>query len=282
MFKKSLLAITTALLFVTLFVGFASANEGIDPQVKEKRAVKSLVGKIIDIGDREFTIDTRRGELNLLVTEDTVFKNREGDDLSFSDLEVGGYVTGRFAKNDEGQLIAKVVILLPDEFDPNEIDIVRLHGKVEKINLGQNNFDLLTRAGDLLTIQVNDRTKFMGSVGSLKDLEKGMQLTVAATRGEDGNILAKVVIGGRHDGRPKVRKALGEVTSISGSELSILNREGKTLSFEINAETKFVSRDGSITQASDIEVGQKVYVVFVPSEDGNNIAKVIGGGEAPK
>jgi|SaaInlLV_10m_DNA_2_1039722.scaffolds.fasta_scaffold05213_2 hypothetical protein len=282
MFKKSLLAFTTAILFATLFVGFASADEGIGPQTKEKRAVRSLIGQVVEIGDREFTIETRKGEVTLMVTEETVFKNREGDALSFSDLELRQYVTGRFGKDDEGNLIARVVIILPDDFDPQQVDIVRLQGKVEKINFGQGTFDLLTQSGDLLTIHVNERTKFMGSVENLKDLEKGMRVTVAAIRGEEGNILAKVVVAGRQAGRPKIGKAIGEVTLINDTEMSIVNRDGKPITFIINEQTKFVSEDGSLTQASDIENGQKLLVVFVHTDDGSNIAKAIGGGKGPE
>lgn len=362
MLKKSLLAILTTLLMVIAFVGIASADEGTLQNHLHDRGSKFAVGKIISIGTDQFTINTKNRDITLRVTEDTVFKNREGDILSFSDLAIGHFVAGRAGKDEEGNLIARLVILLPEDFDPQKIDLIRLKGVVEKVNYGQNIFELKTESGKIITIKVNDQTKFLGSVGELKDLEKGLGVTVGAIRNDegilakvvadlrddqprgssaagkvtavdnnmltietknsslsfhiigdtifksrggdidslsditvgmgvmvvyktngDGNLQALVVIAGDvHEGRPQVRKTVGEVTSINESQLSIINRNGEDLSFSIHAETKFVSRNDAGIQAADIQNGQTVLVVFSQTEDGSLIAKLVGVGQIQK
>jgi hypothetical protein len=72
-------------------------------------------GRIVDLGDREFTIETRDGRrMTFAVTEDTVFKSRNGQVSSFGDLEVGKGVAVGGKKSADGQLTAVWVLAGPD------------------------------------------------------------------------------------------------------------------------------------------------------------------------
>lgn len=68
------------------------------------------VGKIIAIGDRSFTIETRnQGSLIFLVDEGTVFKSRQDSVGGFEDLQVGMIAAVGGIRLDGGQLKAVIV-----------------------------------------------------------------------------------------------------------------------------------------------------------------------------
>ncbi len=362
MLKKSIFTLLAILLLFTSSVGVALAEEGsaIDRHGnKDKKAVPVLV---LSVGEDQFTIQGKNGKVNILVSEATVYKNREGDDLSLSNLIVGDYVVLKGQRDVEGNVVARYVFLMPEDFNPEEVDLIRMKGKVVSVQILQRSFDLLLDSGKTVRIKIDGNTRFAGAVNKLSDLKPEMIVGVAALRKDDGTILAKAVIArrssedrpdakrvsgkvisvGNHslsietrDGRlnfilndatvikgplgrdinlndlengmvvtvayktnadgkflalhvlvnhtredrPQLRRFSGEVRSINRDEISIHNEDGKTLSFEINNQTRFVSRDGAVIQASDIQVGQKVLVVFLSSEEGNLVAKIIGVGK---
>jgi len=155
------------------------------------------------------------------------------------------------------------------------------HAKGEIISLGDQEFTLLTRSDVEITVLVNEDTNYFGDLEAFEDLEVGMQIGVAGSREGEGTFLAKAIFAGER--LDDLRRAHGEVTDVGNSSLAIETRNGETLTFEVNDETRFKSRDGEVEELSDIDEGDHVFVGYFVNDSGDLIAKVIGvGGTKPE
>ena len=90
--KKITLAILITLLAAVSLTGIATAQTDSPPDGERQ----GTVGQITALGTSSFSMTTVRGEdITVQVTDETIYKNRDGSDASFSDLTVGRWVAGR-------------------------------------------------------------------------------------------------------------------------------------------------------------------------------------------
>lgn len=282
MLKKISLSLIAALLLSVVYVGTVAAQPGTPPSVAgfQTGENQAAVGQITAIGASSFTLQVRNTQITVLVTSDTVFRNRDGTSATFADLEIGRWVAGTATKNDSGDLIARRVIILPEDFDPADINLSKMGGEVDKINNGQNTFTIITRDGQTVTIHVDGRTRWLGTLTELKDLEKGMKVGVAAKEQADGTLLAKAVTT-RSDER-ELQRAAGKVTSIGTSSLTINTRNG-AMTFLVTSDTRFESQSGDVDSLDDLEVGQGVLVIYDAKDSSQTaLAIVVGDGEGQR
>src|SRR3990172_9090660 len=66
-----------------------------------------------------------------------------------------------------------------------------------------------------------------------------------------------------------------EVTVVGSDTLAIETRRGETFTFDVTADTDFLSRDNSVTGLAEIEAGDHVMVLFEQSDSGGLTANVI-------
>ena len=154
-----------------------------------------------------------------------------------------------------------------------------LHALGEITAIGDEQFTMLTRSDVEVTVLVDEDTKYFGDLESFGDLEVGLQIGAAGMREGEATFLAKAIFAG--DRLEDLRRAGGEVTDVGNSSLTIENREGETLTFEVDENTRFKSRDGEVEELSDIEEGDHVGLLYLVADNGDLIAKVIGVG-SPK
>ncbi len=76
-------------------------------------------------------------------------------------------------------------------------------------------------------------------------------------------------------------KALGTVTVVDRSHIEIKTKDGKTVSLQLDAETKFMSGK-TAAAVTDVKVGQRVAVTYVEKNE-KAVAKevLLGVTEAP-
>lgn len=241
---------------------------------ESRRGGRSGLGQVTAIGDNQFTVQLNKQNtaLTILVDDQTKFRYQDGDDAIFADLEVGMWVAGRVVRNDQGQALSRLVILLPEGFDPTQYQLAR--GEVTAV--GANSFTLNMSDGEALIFQVDGSTQYFGEVQSLADLQAGMQAGVAAKKLDDGTLLA-VAVRVRAE---RIRHA-GEVTVVGGNSLTLKTRQGETLTFGVDANTKFLSRDGSVNSLADVEVGMIAVVCAKQLEDGSYLAVRVAAHERP-
>jgi len=213
MFKKSLLGwfLALALALVATAGAFAATqSEGVPP-TKPLAHPARHIGQVTAVGDNTFTLKLLNGKtVQIAVDEDTHFRKAGGGEASFADITVGRWVTGAVKppqEGEEGPFHARVVVILPDDFDPARWEGTdRYPGKVTAV--GSDNFTIRTRNGRSLTFTVTDQTRFRsrdGSVHGLDDLKPDMPVLVVAKQGPDNHLTAlAVLVGkpGRHGRRP--------------------------------------------------------------------------------
>ena len=200
MFKKFSISIIIMILVAGLMAGVVSAKSstagksGADLDPKHRM----LVGQIQEIGGNDFTVEGLNSEMHIItITDETIFRFRtdeEPEEAAFSDMAVGMYVGVVNHNDSNGEFTARLVVLLPDDFDPSQIKLIRASGEVSMVTTGASFFKLDTLSGEKLTITVDENTRFVGRVESLEDLEKGTKLSVVAREQEDGTLLAKAIL----------------------------------------------------------------------------------------
>lgn len=276
MLKKLLFAMLIVTLVAAPVTGIAFAQDDTPPGKREGDR-RGRLGQVTAIGSEGFTFQTLNGEeLTVQVTAETAFRFQDGSEASFGDLSVGRWVAGAGEINDDGTAVARLVVILPEDFDPEDFKPVQYGGEVDKINNGQDTFSLVTQEGETLTFSVDENTRYFGSIAELQDLEKGMQVGVAAIEQEDGTLLAKVVGNRRPDGE-RGQRAAGLVAATGASSLTITTRNGE-LTFSITGETQFHSQDDDVNGLDDLEVDDVVGVAY-QDQDGTLTALAVFAGD---
>ncbi len=240
------------------------------------------IGKVTGIGGSDFTIETLNGEtLQITVTDETVFRIRPEDSAqdpagaAFGDLEVGQYVGIAMQNSSENNPKARLVVLLPEDFDPTQLKGKRAAGKVTLVSETGGFFEIETRDGELLQIAVNENTRYRGSADSLADLVEGTLVEIIAIEQEDGILLAKMVA--TKQPRLKFNQVSGTITALTSNSLTITDRGGQEYTFTIDEHTRV--KGWNITSLDDLEKDMRVLVLYQEDENGGLTARAITGGK---
>ena len=276
MFKKAVFSNLIVLILAALLAPAAYAQETalVERPALPKHAGRGL-GQVTAIAANSFTIETiRRGSATLLVTEQTVFRTREGE-ASFADLEVGDWVSGLYSRTPEG-LVALKVLILPEDFDPAEFQRHILRGEVWSVDLPGSSFTLHTLAGEEATLLVDENTAFRSPgdlVTGLADLQPHMRVTVYADRDDSGAATARLVVVSL---RPT--RHAGEIQAVDpvAGVFKLLRRDGQLLTFSVDENTRFHSPDGSVGGIEDLQAGMQALVGAISLPDGDLLARSVG------
>ncbi len=152
-----------------------------------------------------------------------------------------------------------------------------LSGEITEI--GADQFTLTTASNKEVTVEVDEFTSYLGALDSFADLEVGLDVAVVGHRSGEGTLVARVVA--TRDDLPFGTRLGGEVTVVGSDTLTIATPIGETFTFDVNADTDFLSRENAVTSLSDIEVGDHVMVLFEQSSSGGLTANVILVGGPP-
>jgi hypothetical protein len=278
--KRIFPAVMIVLLVATVFVGIVSAKTR--KVEDENRRQPYTLGQVISMENTQFAIEKPDGnQVIVQVTENTRFQSRvEQQEVGFEDLYEGMWVAVLGRPDETGVIPAHLVVLLPEDFDPEAPHVRRVTGEVTQINNEQDTFTIVTRSQEEITFQVDESTRYLNWIGELQDLEKGMQVGVLAVPSAEGVVLAKVVAAaGINQNQPRKRLA-GKVEAVSTNSLSLTIRGGRTQVFTLVGDTNFRSLDGSIENIQALESGHVVVVVFEGDENsGFTALNVIATGE---
>lgn len=280
------------ILIVVLFVSALTAGvvlakntsaEKSLPETRERHRL--LTGQVVRLGESDFDLQSPNGDVHtILVTGETVFRIRTGEDdqgaaASFDDLTLNRWVGVNNRPDSEGDFSARLVVILPEDFDPAEVQARPVLGEVTQINNGQNTFEMLTAAGDTLTFSVDENTRFAGTIASLTDLEKGLKVAVLAVKQADGTLLAKLV-GTHNPENIRFDQVGGKISAIGADSLTILTRDGESRTFSVAADTRFASREGSYQGLDDLEVDLPVLILVDKDGSPDQAAAVLVGDDA--
>lgn len=154
------------------------------PELIKARGVVTAV----DPGAGKFEIETSDGRIMRFFVDD---KTRyQGQLSSLDDMQVG-WQAGVAAKADEDGNLWAVMVVAGDR-----PEIIKAKGTVFSVAVGAGKFKLTKPDGTVLTIFVDENTRFKGQVKSLADLEKDMRAGVVAIEQADGSLIARLVVAG--------------------------------------------------------------------------------------
>jgi hypothetical protein len=146
----------------------------------------------VDLEAEKFRLETPDGSvLTFFVNERTRYA---GQVAGIGDLEEGmragviGYL------DQEGNHFARGV-LAGNPRDENR-EIVKARGTIKTVNPGAEKFQLETNDGRLITVYVDDQTRYRGQITSFEDIEKDMKAGFAGYVDAEGNLVARLVIAG--------------------------------------------------------------------------------------
>jgi hypothetical protein len=277
--KKKILIpilIISILILGTSQTALAASN---DPPATEdftpRRRVK--IGQITEIGEGQLTVKALNGNIYiLLIDESTRLMSRDSEAYDYEDLEAGMWIGCRAKLGEDGEITATTIIVLPDTFNPEILPNRRISGKVNSVNTKESLFTLDTREGQSVTIYTDGNTRFAGQVESLAELEDGMLLQIGVKEQEDGALLA-IIVWAREYTRDKLGRIMGTVSSIdlSTNTFTIQTRQGEEMTYSVNADTRFISKDKTVEELDDLSDEMTVIIVFSKLEDEDTLAKAV-------
>jgi hypothetical protein len=107
-------------------------------KILRKRNNIGLV-EVTAISTDQYTIKRRNWqEFIFLTDENTCFRMQDGVEAAYSDKEVGDWIIVGGAKNEEGDLIPKIVVYLPNDFNPDKIKGSR--GRITNVDASGKTF----------------------------------------------------------------------------------------------------------------------------------------------
>lgn len=281
MFKK----ITIVFVLISLLsLGLSSAALAQDDQPPQpggipRRALlrgQRLIGEITSLGEGQISLHTARGDDRAVrVNAATQYRDTEKNELTFADLQVDRWVMA-FGPRGGEDFMAKLVILLPEDFDPAELDGRKLGGKVLEVDTVESSFTLQTRSGEQLVIAVDESTRYNGEAQALEELQPGMVAAVIAEEEEEGALLARRVAA-----RWPVEKRAGTLKAVDpgAGEFTLTTRQGEELTYLVDEQTRFRSRQDTIAGLEELQEGMLAVVISRQPDDGERIAVLVLAGE---
>jgi hypothetical protein len=274
MFKKVSIPLILAIVASLILNSSAFAQGGQPP-----RGGRRGIGKIISLQGDQISIQPRQGEPHVIRVDDkTQYRTSDGQVISFGALQVGQWVAGILRFDDQGQLVARLVVTLPDDYDPTERLGRRAGGRVTGVDVQGGTFTLHTLSGEDLTFRVAEGTLFAGGVQSFADLQAGMQAAVGAIRQSDGSLLALVVLA-----RSPLHWHAGRILSVdvAAGQFTLQSRRGEVLLFHVDGDTRFHSRGAEVDGLEDLREGMRLWVGADVLEQGGYLARQVLVGRQP-
>lgn len=222
--------------------------------------VTAVNGSIITLKDRKGTTQT------IKTTSSTSFL-LDGQSASLSDVKTGEQMSAEGTLNSDNSLNAETV----------QIKLPSYYGQVSAVS--GSTITLKDRKGTSQTIKTTSSTKFTrgGQSASLSDVKTGDQIAASGTLNSDGSLNAQVVA-------IVLPHVDGQITTISGTIITIQERDGTTYTIKVSSSTTFT--DGQTKgklSLSDLKVGEEIHAEGTQNSDGSLEAiSIVVGHHAPK
>jgi hypothetical protein len=259
-----LFAVLLSLILVT--VAYAQENQA----DRNKWLKPNWLAQIVSVDDNAFTVKTFNGkEMQIKVDDQThywLIGQGKGD---YEDLEIGRWVIGFWHGKDGNEITARHVILLPEDFDPENLPDRRVGGLVQWVNLGDKTVTIETRNKEILTIQVKQDTHYIGKNKTLSDVKEGM-VVLAGVKGEENETLEAVFFSAQY----LVKRTAGTLSGVNADDgmLTIKSLQNDEITYKVNGNTKYISRNDEIKQLNDLEIGMLIVVSTKAGDQKDHLA----------
>jgi RNase P/RNase MRP subunit p29 len=194
-----------------------------------------LRGQVVAIEGDSLLVATPAGEQQVVIThEETRFRIPGVRKPSISDIEVGDYLGAWGQRNEDGDLVASVVIVVPAE-------LARRGYVVQGLVAAVDGFTITVETGQgERTVVTQESTRFLVpglEEPGIGDISAGDPILALGRSDDEGKLLARVVVivTQRQVRRHTIR---GVIRAIDGDNIGLLTRRGE-VRVETNSETVF-------------------------------------------
>lgn len=268
--KTYFLSIVLALVVSLTFGAPAYAAEMAQTSVDEPSGrPHRILGKIISVDASALTLvlKPQRGpELTLTADEDTRYT---GAAESLEEIEPG-MQAAVVVRREAGGIVRLTRII-------TRIPLEGYRGQVTAVDSNAGTLTLMTRQGETLTFSVGESTRYKGyqtTVESLADIQPGMWAAIRASQVDNGGLLAHFILAASPENLPRFDVRMGgKVISVGETSFTIENRKGEEITFQVDENTRFRSRDGNVTKLNQLKEGMLVAVGGQELDDGSFLAK---------
>jgi len=235
-------------------------SEGGSPTKTKPEPDQSIKGEVTAISETELTVKSADGQsMTALITDETKLRRRGGGQASLDEIEVGDFVGVVGFKNDDGAILAGVIVVFPD----NHPKLTAVEGNVTAID--RETIVVQSRQGRQ-RIVTNDNTKIKigKQEASLADIKVGQVVVVKGVKQDDGSFLARIIMA--VDPEPLRKNVLqGEVTSVDETAgVFEIEAKGNIWTIKITEQTKYRIPGVDNPTLADVPVGALVAVVGRP------------------
>jgi len=260
MSKKIVIPIVAALV-LTLIAGLLVSShvqaQGAGPLGRSLR-LRPALGQVTDIGKAGFTVETKDGtEQTFTVDEQTRYRSKDKADLAFADLKTGQWVAVVTGRGRAVANLARLVITLPESFDPTQFAGAR--GKIVAVDPAASQFTLENQPGQKTVVTTDAGTIYRGEATSFGDLQAGMFAGVISKESAGDGLVARIV----RLGDP-LEVHFGEITAIdtaAGSFTLKTQRTNQELTVTVDDSTRFRSKGSEISSLDDLKTGMFAMLV---------------------
>jgi len=213
----------TRLLVGLILVGMLLTATG-TAWAEEEVARAALRGQVAATEGHTLLVTTPSGEQQRVVTgETTRFRIPGTRDPSLVDIDVGDYVGAWGERNEDGELVASVVIVVPAELAQRRYmvqgQVLAIEGLTITVHTGQEERLVVT---DEFTRFVIPGVEEPG----IEDVSVGDPVLALGRPDDEGNLMARVVAVVTQ-GQVRQHTIRGLVTDIRGDSLNLLTRRGE-------------------------------------------------------
>lgn len=273
--KKVILIVAVALVVITVLAGVVITGQAAakNPELLRRfRKPRAAVGQLETATADMITITRRDGEqVSYALDEMTHIRDRQGSSLTLADLERAGWVVVVTPRAGQDEGTARLVIVLPDDFDPDTL--VHARGVIQGVDEGAGTIRLKTRLGEELTFEYGPDTLFKGQALDPAGLAAGMWARINSQQLDGGGLSANLV-----RSTDPLRKLIGEFTAIdqASQTLTILTRLGdQQVTVSLDDNTRVRSRDEAIASPQDLEPGMSVLVIAKSDPDSSELRAAV-------
>jgi len=195
----------------------------------------ALRGQVAAIEGDRLLITTPAGEEQTVIThEETRFRIPGVREPSISDIEVGDYLGAWGQRNEDGDLVASVVIVVPAELARRgqvvQGQVTAVEGLTIRVETNQGERTVVTQESTRFFIPGLEEP-------GIGDVTIGDPILALGRPDDEGNLLARVVaiVSQRRVRRHTIR---GVIEAIDGDTIGLLTRRGE-VRVETNSETVF-------------------------------------------
>jgi hypothetical protein len=246
--KIWLIAGLVALAAALAAVGIAAAAGEVEVPLVPNLQLRQ--GHVLEIGTDSFVVETRRGDLTVLVDDNTRFRIPGVAEPGLDDLAVGDHVgfAGRLAG--DGELLARLIVRLPR---PRDL----AHVRGELTAKSGDSFELARPDQVVITVLVSDQTRFRVpdvEDPGLDDLAIGDTVVADGRWNDAGQVEARLITLVPEDVATVIR---GEVTAVADPEVHIWTPAGPVTLFT-DANTRLFIPGIENPTLADVQVGDRV------------------------